>query len=130
MCVCVGCALLCLCRLDCIPRALSAQGNAAFLIPHIRNGILLHTGEWPGWAPPAIMPNSAGTMSSFACSPPALRPVPSKPTQRVVPSCRLHPCVPGFHRARVARAGVSWRGGASCGLCAAVPQSQRKHRTG
>ena len=25
------------------------QGNAAFLIPNIRDGILMHTGEWPGW---------------------------------------------------------------------------------
>lgn len=36
------------------------RGNAAFLQPHIRNGILLHTGEWPGWKPGQAMPNSAG----------------------------------------------------------------------
>jgi hypothetical protein len=41
------------------------QGNAAWLIPNIRDGILLHTGEWPGWSPPADMPNSAGCIHSW-----------------------------------------------------------------
>eukprot|EP00462_Mataza_sp_D1_P008504 CAMPEP_0175149520 /NCGR_PEP_ID=MMETSP0087-20121206/17295_1 /TAXON_ID=136419 /ORGANISM="Unknown Unknown, Strain D1" /LENGTH=287 /DNA_ID=CAMNT_0016435233 /DNA_START=15 /DNA_END=878 /DNA_ORIENTATION=- len=41
------------------------QGNAALLLPHIRNGILMHTGEWPGWKPPAQMPNSAGCIHSW-----------------------------------------------------------------
>jgi hypothetical protein len=41
------------------------QGNAAWLVPTIRNGILLHTGEWPGWAPPAPMPNSEGCIHSW-----------------------------------------------------------------
>ena len=39
------------------------EGNAAFLVPSARNGILLHTGNWSaaaGWAPPAPMPNSEG----------------------------------------------------------------------
>ena len=26
------------------------EGNAAFLIPLIRDGILMHTGEWPDWS--------------------------------------------------------------------------------
>jgi hypothetical protein len=41
------------------------RGNAAFLIPSIRDGILLHTGEWPAWAPPAQMPNSAGCIHAW-----------------------------------------------------------------
>lgn len=36
------------------------RGNAAFVLPHLRNGILLHTGEWPGWRPSMDMPNSEG----------------------------------------------------------------------
>ena len=32
------------------------RGNALLLLPNIRSGILLHTGEWPGWAPPSMMP--------------------------------------------------------------------------
>jgi len=36
------------------------QGNAAFLVPSYRDGLLLHTGEWPGWSPARPMPNSAG----------------------------------------------------------------------
>lgn len=36
------------------------QGNAKFLIPNIRNGILLHTGEWDNWNPSLPMPNSHG----------------------------------------------------------------------
>lgn len=35
-------------------------GNAAFLMPWIRNGILMHTGEWPDWNPSKPMPNSHG----------------------------------------------------------------------
>jgi len=35
-------------------------GNAKLLMPGIRTGILLHTGEWPGWTPDQDMPNSAG----------------------------------------------------------------------
>ena len=41
------------------------RGNAAFLLPNIRNGILVHTGEWPGWKPPGEMPNSAGCVHSW-----------------------------------------------------------------
>jgi hypothetical protein len=35
-------------------------GNSAALVPGIRDGILVHTGEWPGWNPPEPMPNSEG----------------------------------------------------------------------
>lgn len=31
----------------------------------LRSGILLHTGEWPGWAPPMPMPNSLGCIHSY-----------------------------------------------------------------
>jgi hypothetical protein len=41
------------------------EGNAKFLLPHIRNGILMHTGEWPGWHAPESMPNSAGCIHSW-----------------------------------------------------------------
>ena len=41
------------------------QSNAALLVPHIRSGILVHTGEWSGWAPPMEMPNSAGCLHSW-----------------------------------------------------------------
>ena len=41
------------------------RGNALLLLPDIRSGILLHTGEWPGWAPPSMMPNSAGCVHSW-----------------------------------------------------------------
>ena len=41
------------------------EGNARFLLPHIRNGILMHTGEWPGWSPPEDMPDSAGCIHSW-----------------------------------------------------------------
>lgn len=27
-------------------------GNAQFLIGPVRDGILMHTGEWPNWSPP------------------------------------------------------------------------------
>lgn len=37
------------------------KGNAGFTVPHIRDGILLHTGEWPSVNP---MPNSAGCIHS------------------------------------------------------------------
>jgi hypothetical protein len=39
------------------------RGNAEFLMPptnSLRNGILLHTGEWAGWYPSHTMPNSQG----------------------------------------------------------------------
>jgi len=39
------------------------RGNAEFLMTptgSVRNGILLHTGEWPGWEPYMDMPNSEG----------------------------------------------------------------------
>ena len=36
------------------------QGNAKFLIPAVRDGILLHTGNWPGWTPAHSFPNSEG----------------------------------------------------------------------
>ena len=44
------------------------EGNAAFLVPSARNGILLHTGNWSaaaGWAPPAPMPNSEGCVHTW-----------------------------------------------------------------
>lgn len=36
------------------------RGNSLFLLPRIRNGILLHTGQWPNWTTAQPMPNSAG----------------------------------------------------------------------
>ena len=36
------------------------KGNAAFILGGIRNGILLHTGEWDNWTPSQPMPNSHG----------------------------------------------------------------------
>jgi len=36
------------------------QGNAAIVISDIRDGILMHTGEWPDWNPSMPMPNSHG----------------------------------------------------------------------
>ena len=41
------------------------KGNAAFLIPDVRNGILIHTGEWPGWKSSEPMPNSAGCVHTW-----------------------------------------------------------------
>lgn len=44
------------------------EGNAGFLIPAIRNGILLHTGEWStvsDWQPPQPMPNSLGCIHAW-----------------------------------------------------------------
>lgn len=40
------------------------EGNAAFLLPNIRDGILIHTGNWTsgGYTPASTMPNSAGCM--------------------------------------------------------------------
>jgi len=35
-------------------------GNAAIVISNIRDGILLHTGEWPDWHPAMPMPDSHG----------------------------------------------------------------------
>ena len=43
------------------------EGNAGFLIPNQRDGILLHTGEWANfssWQPGQPMPNSAGCVHS------------------------------------------------------------------
>eukprot|EP00771_Trimastix_marina_P002788 gnl/Trimastix_PCT/3948.p1 GENE.gnl/Trimastix_PCT/3948~~gnl/Trimastix_PCT/3948.p1 ORF type:complete len:297 (-),score=38.28 gnl/Trimastix_PCT/3948:14-904(-) len=40
-------------------------GNAQFLLPHIRNGILLHTGQWPHWHAPLPMPNSLGCIHAY-----------------------------------------------------------------
>ena len=45
--------------------------NAGFLLPHIRNGILVHTGNWSGaagWTPSEPMPNSAGCVHSHPAS--------------------------------------------------------------
>eukprot|EP00039_Didymoeca_costata_P020191 m.340405 g.340405 ORF g.340405 m.340405 type:complete len:294 (-) comp19276_c0_seq1:257-1138(-) len=42
--------------------------NAALLVPGIRHGILMHTGEWNitfGWKPPMPMPNSEGCIHSW-----------------------------------------------------------------
>ena len=44
------------------------KGNAQFLMPLHRNGILLHTGEWSNfsnWLPPMKMPNSAGCVHTW-----------------------------------------------------------------
>lgn len=43
------------------------EGNGVFLLPNIRDGILLHTGNWTsgGWTPYSPMPNSAGCMHSY-----------------------------------------------------------------
>jgi hypothetical protein len=43
------------------------RGNAAFLVPAIRDGLLIHSGEWANfseWRPGAPMPNSAGCVHS------------------------------------------------------------------
>ena len=43
-------------------------GNAAFLLPSIRNGVLIHTGEWQNysaWQPGQPMPNSAGCVHAY-----------------------------------------------------------------
>eukprot|EP00054_Salpingoeca_dolichothecata_P004044 m.29260 g.29260 ORF g.29260 m.29260 type:complete len:290 (-) comp14310_c0_seq1:384-1253(-) len=40
-------------------------GNMEWLVPHIRDGLLLHTGEWPNWSPPDVMPNSEGCIHSW-----------------------------------------------------------------
>ena len=47
---------------------LSDFGNAKFLLPNIRNGILMHTGEWPNWSAPEQMPNSAGCLHAWPTS--------------------------------------------------------------
>jgi len=36
------------------------EGNAGIVISNIRDGILMHTGEWPDWNPSMEMPNSHG----------------------------------------------------------------------
>lgn len=44
------------------------EGNAAFLMPAVRNGILLHTGYWANhsaWRPGQPMPNSAGCVHTY-----------------------------------------------------------------
>lgn len=40
------------------------KGNAALILPHIRNGILIHTGNWQnyGWDGKGPMPNSSGCL--------------------------------------------------------------------
>ena len=43
-------------------------GNAAFLLPSIRNGVLIHTGQWQNhskWRPGMPMPNSAGCVHAY-----------------------------------------------------------------
>eukprot|EP00055_Hartaetosiga_balthica_P004580 m.12208 g.12208 ORF g.12208 m.12208 type:complete len:303 (+) comp3966_c0_seq1:78-986(+) len=44
---------------------LGLKGNAGFLIPNFRDGILIHTGEWPGWQSPESMPNSEGCIHTW-----------------------------------------------------------------
>lgn len=41
-------------------------GNSQFMLPYIRDGQLIHTGEWysNGWTPNKPMPNSAGCVHS------------------------------------------------------------------
>eukprot|EP01112_Ceratiomyxa_fruticulosa_P007793 TRINITY_DN2027_c0_g1_i2.p1 TRINITY_DN2027_c0_g1~~TRINITY_DN2027_c0_g1_i2.p1 ORF type:complete len:290 (-),score=60.66 TRINITY_DN2027_c0_g1_i2:111-980(-) len=41
------------------------EGNAFIVISNIRDGILLHTGEWPNWTPKDPMPNSHGCIHGF-----------------------------------------------------------------
>jgi hypothetical protein len=41
------------------------EGNAKWLVPGTRDGILLHTGEWPDWQPPQPMPNSEGCIHAW-----------------------------------------------------------------
>lgn len=45
------------------------EGNAGLLLSSapssIRTGILLHTGEWPGWVPGDDMPNSDGCLHAY-----------------------------------------------------------------
>jgi hypothetical protein len=44
------------------------QGNAKFLVPLVRDGILVHTGEWSqysNWQPPEPMPNSDGCIHAY-----------------------------------------------------------------
>ena len=44
------------------------KGNALFLLPTYRNGILIHTGQWgnfSNWKPPMDMPNSAGCVHTW-----------------------------------------------------------------
>jgi len=41
------------------------EGNAKFLISNLRDGILIHTGEWLGWNPSMPMPNSLGCVHTF-----------------------------------------------------------------
>jgi hypothetical protein len=45
------------------------QGNWQILMTNdittLRDGILLHTGEWPGWSPPQTMPNSLGCIHAY-----------------------------------------------------------------
>jgi len=38
------------------------EGNMLLLLPNIRYGLLLHTGDWPQWTPSQPMPNSAGCL--------------------------------------------------------------------
>ncbi|CAE7473541.1 unnamed protein product [Symbiodinium microadriaticum] len=42
------------------------EGNAQFMLPYIRDGQLIHTGNWTdqGWDPKKPMPNSAGCVHS------------------------------------------------------------------
>jgi len=42
----------------------NAQSSGTF-ISNIRNGILMHTGEWPGWKPPMPMPDSHGCVHAY-----------------------------------------------------------------
>eukprot|EP00730_Choanoeca_flexa_P016347 TRINITY_DN7699_c0_g1_i2.p1 TRINITY_DN7699_c0_g1~~TRINITY_DN7699_c0_g1_i2.p1 ORF type:complete len:297 (+),score=21.92 TRINITY_DN7699_c0_g1_i2:420-1310(+) len=41
------------------------KGNAQWLVPGVRDGVLLHTGLWPGWRAPEPMPNSEGCMHAW-----------------------------------------------------------------
>jgi len=41
------------------------EGNAQIVISNIRDGILLHTGEWPHWNVTMPMPNSHGCIHTF-----------------------------------------------------------------
>ena len=50
-------------------------GNGAWLVPSLRYGILIHTGEWAqysSWHPPLPMPNSDGCVHTYPANVAAL----------------------------------------------------------
>ena len=53
-----------------VNRAVQGLKGNAFVISNIRDGILMHTGEWPDWNPSKEMPNSHGCIH---CHPNAIK---------------------------------------------------------